>query len=139
MKMIFIRILAYCASSYVESCDIYLPVNQIINNMTTKRIHVLIKSQNNLNKNFNIKSQLHFVSNNPNQNNKKNHFVQTHRNFDSFSKCFMKLSLAVWWSTMVTLRLWYECKTAILTSTTALSFHNEVGVRVSRFIFKATV
>lgn len=57
--------------------------------------------------------------------------------FVSFSKCFMKLSLAVWWSTMVTLWLWYECKTAIFTSTSVLSFHSDVGVRVSRSNFWA--
>lgn len=49
----------------------------------------------------------------------------------------MKLSLAVWWSTMVTLWLWYECKTAIFTSTSVLSFHSDVGVRVSRSSFWA--
>lgn len=57
--------------------------------------------------------------------------------FVSFSKCFIKLSLAVWWSTMVTLWLWYECKTAIFTSTSVLSFHSDVGVRVSRSSFWA--
>lgn len=58
-------------------------------------------------------------------------------NFVSFSKCFIKLSLAVWWSTMVTLWLWNECKTAIFASTSALSFHSDVGVRVSKSIFIA--
>lgn len=65
--------------------------------------------------------------------------IYAYLSLDSFSKCFIKLSLAVWWSTMVTLRLWYECSTAIFTSTTALSFHSDVGVRVSKFIFSATV
>lgn len=58
-------------------------------------------------------------------------------NFVSFSKCFIKLSLAVWWSTIVTLWLWNECKTAIFASTSALSFHSDVGVRVSKSIFIA--
>lgn len=65
------------------------------------------------------------------------HFDFDYLNLVSFSKCFMKLSLAVWWSTMVTLWLWYECKTAIFTSTSVLSFHNDVGVRVSKSNFRA--
>ena len=49
----------------------------------------------------------------------------------------MKLSLAVWWSTIVMLLFWYEYKTAILISTSALSFHNELGFLVSNPILIA--
>lgn len=63
----------------------------------------------------------------------------SYRVFDSVSKCFMKFSLAVWWSKIVILRVWNECKTAKLTSTRALSFHKEEVVCVSSFILFATV
>lgn len=50
----------------------------------------------------------------------------------------MKLSLAVWWSTMVTLLFWNECNTAMLISTRALSFHNVAVVWVSNSMQRAT-
>lgn len=65
--------------------------------------------------------------------------VKTCLSLFSFSKCFIKLSLAVWWSTIVTLVFWNECKTAIFISTRVLSFHNVEDVFVSRFIRSATV
>lgn len=64
-------------------------------------------------------------------------FFYLYRNLVSFSWCFMKLSLAVWWSTIVTFCFWNEYKTAILISTKALSFHNDVGFRVSNPILMA--